>query len=712
MTLHDLSYNAMRAVKLCGMSDIQIGQLLKHDTAMGEERAKAPAEAARRRAEDVRKKRINELHVTPCVKQIDTLAAEFPAQTNYLYLTYGGKEHDVTKLSDGAPNPIFKRHDDENIDHRNINRKYQDPFFGTTHSPDADTGSSPRAALLSYRSTLTDPNTVLVLGCGCYRIGSSVEFDWTAMSCVRTLRSLKKSAIMMNCNPETVSTDYDESDRLYFEDLGLESVLDVWDFEQPDGVVVSVGGQTPNNIALGLGRNHVRVLGTSVQSIDKAEDREQFSQLCDEVNVEQPRWSCFTSLKSAKEFIKGRPGEKDRGVGYPVLVRPSYVLSGAAMRVVTNDDQLKAFLDKAAVVSQEQPVVISKYIEDAKEVEMDGVAYNGKIVRYAISEHVENAGVHSGDASLILPAQKLYIETIRIVIRYTEKLAKKLKISGPFNIQFVCKNTTDVKVIECNLRASRTFPFISKTFNTNYIDTATRIMVGAQFTPSDNDLVLDYVGVKVPCFSFTRLSGSDPVLGVEMKSTGEVACFGFDKHEAFLKAYIAAGGTIPTKAVLVACGPEDGKHELSAHIAVLMSRLQVYATKGTYDNLCDGIPNVLGPKLEVVSKPSEVAAQGVPSAIDLICDGKLDLVIDIPKDPQQKVADTDGFKIRRCAMDRSVTVITDLKQACLLIDALQHKWNHDEIEAKMGGQRPFAQTLSWDEYTLAHSIYSRTSKRL
>merc|ERR1719203_2440943 len=387
-------------------------------------------------------------------------------------------------------------------------------------------------------------SSIVVLGCGPYRIGSSVEFDWCCVSCIQTLRSIGHKAIVINCNPETVSTDFDESDRLYFEELSQERVLDIAEVERPAGVVVSVGGQTPNNLAMGLHTHGIKILGTSVDAIDACENRFKFSQLCDALRIDQPEWSEFTTVEEAFHFC--------RRVNFPVLVRPSYVLSGAAMRVVNTECELERFLRAAAVVSREYPVVVSKYIAGAKEVELDAVAQDGVMLNYAIAEHVENAGVHSGDASLLLPAQKLFVETQRRVKQIGQKLCRELKISGPFNIQFICKEN-EVKVIECNLRASRSMPFISKTYNINFIELATRVMVGHLVRPiSVQPIDMDYVCCKAPMFSFGRLKNSDPVLGVEMQSTGEVACFGVHPTEAFLKAMIAAGFKLPQKNILAA----------------------------------------------------------------------------------------------------------------------------------------------------------------
>merc|ERR1719356_1912693 len=435
---------------------------------------------------------------------------------------------------------------------------------------------------LGGASTGTDKgakgSSIVVLGCGPYRIGSSVEFDWCSVSCIQTLRSLGQRAIVINCNPETVSTDFDESDRLYFEELSQERVLDIVELEQPAGVIVSVGGQTPNNLAVGLHDHGVKILGTSVEAIDTCENRFKFSQLCDSLRVDQPEWSEFTTVEEAFQFCKR--------VQYPALVRPSYVLSGAAMRVVSSDDELERFLRTAAVVSREYPVVISKYIEGAKEVELDAVGNQGEVLNYAIAEHVENAGVHSGDATLLLPAQKLFVETHRRVKMIGQKICRALKISGPFNIQFICKEN-EVKVIECNLRASRSLPFISKTYNVNFIDLATRIMLGINVRAvTIQPIDMDCIACKVPIFSFDRLKNSDPTLGVEMQSTGEVACFGINQYEAFLKAMISAGFKLPTKNIMISIGPSQQKIEF-VHYARMLSEMgyQLYATKTTAEFL-------------------------------------------------------------------------------------------------------------------------------
>jgi carbamoyl-phosphate synthase large subunit len=538
--------------------------------------------------------------IVPVVKQIDTLAAEFPAVTNYLYMTYGGTHDDVPPAKD----------------------------------------------------------SIIVLGGGPYCIGSSVEFDWCAVSAIRTLRSAGVPTIMINCNPETVSTDYDESDRLYFDELTLERTLDIYERDQAGGVIVSVGGQIPNNLAMPLLRQGAKILGTSPVDIDKAEDRNKFSKLLDALGVDQPQWKELVKVEDVKDFADT--------VGYPVLVRPSYVLSGAAMKVAGDEEQLRACLAGAAVVSPDHPVVVSKFIMGAKEIEFDGVAKDGRVLNYAISEHVENAGVHSGDATLVLPAQKLYVETIRQVKKIASGIAKALSISGPFNIQFMSRDN-EVKVIECNLRASRTFPFISKTFDFNFISLATRVMAGLPAKQGHFSLVdLDYVGVKAPQFSFTRLQGADPTLGVEMVSTGEVACFGVDMYEAFLLALVAAGFKLPlkTRNVLFALG-SHGKPALIDCVRRLQALgYNIFATEGT-KLYCEaeGVMNVTA-----LAKPS--ADKGPGSVYERIASRQLDLVINEPE-VGDKEATTDGYLIRRAAVDYGVPLITNAKVAILLSLALE-----------------------------------------
>ena len=468
-------------------------------------------------------RRLREEHsVFPFVKQIDTVAAEFPAFTNYLYTTYNAVEHDID---------------------------FQD-------------------------------RGVMVLGSGVYRIGSSVEFDWCAVRAIRTLRNQGLPTVMVNYNPETVSTDYDEADRLYFENIALETILDIYDTERSRGVILSMGGQTPNNIALPLHRQHVKIYGTSPEMIDTAENRYKFSRLLDEIGVDQPQWKELTSLEDAETFCET--------AGYPVLVRPSYVLSGAAMNVVSTASDLSNYLHQAAEVSRDHPVVITKYIEQAKEIEMDAVAKDGKMIMHYISEHVENAGVHSGDATLIHPPQDLDPQTVRQIEEATAKIGNALNVTGPFNIQFIAKNN-EIKVIECNLRAARSFPFVSKVTGIDAIEMATKVMLGLPVEPyPDPGLPADYVGVKVPQFSFSRLSGADPVLGVEMASTGEVACFGRDKYEAYLKALISTGIVPPKKNILFSVGGFKEKVELLPSVQKLQAAgYNIFATSGTSDFLSE-----------------------------------------------------------------------------------------------------------------------------
>lgn len=463
-----------------------------------------------------------EFGISPFVKQIDTVAAEFPAFTNYLYTTYNAVEHDIE----------FEDHG------------------------------------------------IMVLGSGVYRIGSSVEFDWCAVRAIRTLRDQGLKTVMVNYNPETVSTDYDEADRLYFETISLETILDIYDIEQSRGVIISMGGQTPNNIALPLHRENVHIYGTSPEMIDTAENRYKFSRLLDKIGVDQPLWRELSSFDAAHEFC-----EK---VTYPVLVRPSYVLSGAAMNVVSSSDDLSTYLTQATAVSRDHPVVISKYIEQAKEIEMDAIAKNGKLIMHYISEHVENAGVHSGDATLILPPQDLDPETVRRIEEATAKIANALNVTGPFNVQFIAKNN-DIKVIECNLRAARSFPFVSKVTGVDAIELATKVMLDIPVEPyPDLGLPADYVGVKVPQFSFSRLSGADPILGVEMASTGEVACFGRDKYEAYLKALLSTGIVLPKKNILFSVGGFKEKMEILPSVQKLAAAgYNIFATSGTADFLSE-----------------------------------------------------------------------------------------------------------------------------
>eukprot|EP00917_Polyrhabdina_sp_WS-2016_P026303 GHVP01056485.1.p1 GENE.GHVP01056485.1~~GHVP01056485.1.p1 ORF type:complete len:1501 (-),score=261.87 GHVP01056485.1:89-4591(-) len=588
------------------------------------------------------------LGISPLVKQIDSLAAEYPAVTNYLYNSYLGEEHDVVPLEIANNSRQRSKAEQRHLEQR------------------VPVGRS-----------------ILVLGCGPYRIGSSVEFDWTAMQAVRTLRDLGYRPIVVNCNPETVSTDFDECDRLYFEDISLETVLDIWENEKPYGVVVSLGGQKPNNLALQLAKAGVNVLGTPCQSIDCAEDRSKFSSLLDTLEVDQPKWEIVSSLESAMEFAES--------VGWNILVRPSYVLSGAWMQVITNAESLKKFLAEEATVSRDHPVVVSQFILNAKEVEFDGVADNGTIVNYAISEHVENAGLHSGDATLLLPAQNLYVQTIRQVKKVAQKIAKALKISGPFNIQYMSVNNK-VMVIECNLRASRTFPFISKTLNINFIDIATRIMVGAHYQKGNVQLVdVEHTGVKAPIFSFSRLAGADPLLGVEMRSTGEVACFGTDLKEAVLKAVISTGFKIPKCGALVSVS--DSWKEIGFGLVQILASLglRTYATPGTFAFLKQR--NV--PKLVKVLKEKD-------DIRELLKGGEVDLVInlssknkhDVENDNSQNCQSEAGYLIRRCAIDFGVSLVTNPKLATLLLECLREHKNCVELG------KDFWEVKSWEEYVL------------
>jgi len=593
--IRNLPLYLLKEAKQKGFSDMQIALLTKATQA------------------EVRKKR-KKLGIIPYVKQIDTLAAEYPAKTNYLYLTYNGCRDDID-------------------------------FKGK--------------------------NQVVVLGGGAYRIGSSVEFDWCCVNSVATLRDLKYRTIMINCNPETVSTDYDICDKLYFDEITFERVMDICEKENPLGIIVSMGGQTPNNLALSLYNNGISILGTSPLNIDRAEDRHKFSQLLDELGVDQPEWNELASLKEAEEFA-------DK-VGYPILVRPSYVLSGAAMSIALSKYELRKYLKKASEVGKEHPVVISKFITGAKEIEIDAVAKKGDLICYAISEHVENAGVHSGDATIVLPPQRTYLETMRRIKIIAKRIAKSLEITGPFNIQFIAKDN-DVKVIECNLRASRSFPFVSKVFKINFVDLATKIIMGKRVPVIDrSSFDLDYVGVKAPQFSFARLKGSDPILGVEMASTGEVACLGDDFNEAFLKSLISVGFSFPRKTILLSSGPLDSKTELLESKKILEGLgFKFYATKGTADFM-----KANGIKTDVLYWPLE---DKEPNTLSYIADGKIDLVINIPKNIEKMELDND-YLIRRRSVDFGVPLITNLQLAKRFVEAI-YKVSLEDLKVK-----------SWDEYT-------------
>ncbi len=604
-------YNSLESIppelishsKINGFSDFQIarhvlrsGPKTMHDDLM--------------KVRDFRKK----LGIIPRIKQIDTLAAEYPAKTNYLYLTYSGSEHDVNS---------------EN-----------------------------------------DKKSVIVLGSGAYRIGSSVEFDWCSVNAIETIRKEGFRSVMINYNPETVSTDYDTCDRLYFDELTFERVLDIIEFENPLGVIVSVGGQIPNNLAMRLYNENIPVLGTSPVSIDRAENRHKFSAMCDTLNIDQPRWKELSSIDDINDFV-------DR-IGFPVLIRPSYVLSGAAMNVVSNKTELTHYLELAARVSKQYPVVVSEFIENAKEIEIDAVARDGELLAYAISEHVEFAGVHSGDATMVFPAQKIYFETARRIKRISRQIAKELKISGPFNIQFLAKDN-DIKVIECNLRASRSMPFVSKVLKSNLIELATRVMLGLPADKPEKHLFdLDYVGVKAPQFSFSRLAKADPVLGVDMASTGEVGCIGEGFYEAILKAMFSVGYRVPKGNILLSTGPARSKVELLNSAKALIEKgHKLYATRGTQLFLQNA-----GVEAEVAYWPDE---NKKPNTIELIKTRQVDLVVNIPKDLSPNELNND-YMIRRSAVDFNVPLITNARLASAFILAFC-KLSIDDLEIK-----------SWEEY--------------
>ncbi|WP_294140107.1 carbamoyl-phosphate synthase (glutamine-hydrolyzing) large subunit [uncultured Sanguibacteroides sp.] len=593
----------LRKVKRYGFSDFQIGRIVIRNTSL------SPHEKMLK-IRNYRKK----LGILPCVKQIDTLAGEYPALTNYLYLTYSGETNDI---------------------------EYEH-----------------------------DRRSVIVLGSGAYRIGSSVEFDWCGVSALDSIRNAGFRSVMINYNPETVSTDYDICDRLYFDELSFERVMDIVEFEDPKGVIVSTGGQIPNNLAMRLYGQQVPILGTSPESIDRAEDRQKFSSMCDELGIDQPRWSELTSIGDIYQFV-------DK-VGFPVLIRPSYVLSGAAMNVVSNKEELVYFLELAAEVSKDHPVVVSEFIEQAKEIEIDAVAQDGEIKAYAISEHIEFAGVHSGDATIVFPAQKLYIETIRRIKKITRLIAKELNISGPFNMQFLAKDN-DIKVIECNLRASRSFPFVSKVLKYNFIDMATRIMLGEKVELLNKSVFdLDYVGIKASQFSFARLLKADPVLGVDMASTGEVGCIGENYYEAVLKSMLSVGHRIPRKNILISSGPSRSKVELLTSARMLQEKgYTIYATEGTAKFFEEN-----GIKVTVLYWPDE---DKEPNVMEFLKERKVDLVINIPKNHTKRELDN-GYKIRRAAVDYNIPLITNARLASAFIYAIC-KVGSDEIVIK-----------SWDEY--------------
>ena len=602
-SINVLDNDLLRRAKVQGFTDFQIARALGMEEEMDIEEASLI----------VRRRRLS-AGIVPVVKQIDTLAAEYPAQTNYLYMTYSGIAHDI------------------HYEH--------------------------------------DKRSIVVLGSGAYRIGSSVEFDWCGVQALNTIRKEGFRSVMINYNPETVSTDYDMCDRLYFDELTFERVLDILDLECPKGVIVSTGGQIPNNLAIRLDQQRIPILGTTAKSIDNAEDREKFSAMLNRIGVDQPEWSALTSMDDVNAFI-------DK-VGFPVLVRPSYVLSGAAMNVCSNQDELERFLKLAANVSHKHPVVISKFLQHAKEVEMDAVAREGEIVAYAISEHIEFAGVHSGDATIQFPAQKLYVETVRRIKKISGQIARELKISGPFNIQFLAKDN-DIKVIECNLRASRSFPFVSKVLKINMIELATKVMLGLPVEKPNKSLFdFDYVGIKASQFSFNRLQKADPVLGVDMASTGEVGCLGDDSGTALLTAMLSVGHRIPKKNILLSTGGAKQKADMLEAARTLKEHgYELYATGGTSRYLTEnGVANHL------VYWPSE---EGTPQALTMLHNREIDMVVNIPKDLTVSEL-SNGYKIRRAAVDLNIPLITNSRLASAFIQAFCHI-DMDDLPIK-----------SWSEY--------------
>ena len=602
--INTLDTDLLRESKVYGFTDFQVARALKL------EKEYPNMHQASLVVRNLRKR----YGILPVVKQIDTLAAEYPAQTNYLYVTYAGTSSDV--------------------------------------------------------SFTDDRRSVIVLGSGAYRIGSSVEFDWCGVQALETIRRQGYRSIMINYNPETVSTDYDMCDRLYFDDLSFERVMDIIDFEHPHGVIVSTGGQIPNNLAMNLDAQNVPILGTSAKDIDNAEDRAKFSAMLSRNGINQPEWSALTSMDDIEQFV-------DR-VGFPVLVRPSYVLSGAAMNICSNREELERFLKLAANVSADHPVVVSKFIEHAKEIEFDAVAKDGDILAYAISEHIEFAGVHSGDATIQFPPQKLYVETVRRIKRIARKIAEELHISGPFNCQFMAREN-DILVIECNLRASRSLPFVSKVLKLNFIDLATKVMLGIPVEkPNKNLFDLDYVGIKASQFSFNRLQKADPVLGVDMSSTGEVGCLGDDSNQALLKSMLSVGQRIPARTVLLSTGGAKQKVEmLDAAKELINHGYELYATPGTSRFLTEnGVNNTL------VHWPSEQGA--TPQALDLLHDKKIDMVVNIPKDLTAREL-TNGYKIRRAAIDFNVPLITNSRLASAFIYAFCN-YTPAELDIKAWGE--------------------------
>lgn len=604
-TIKELPNKLLRHAKQRGFSDFQISRCIyKKDFKGNDDEIMA--------LRNHRKKQ----QIIPVVKQIDTLAAEYPAQTNYLYLTYNGKFNDI---------------------------EYEN-----------------------------DQQSVIVLGSGAYRIGSSVEFDWCSVNALETIREEGYRSVMINYNPETVSTDYDICDRLYFDELSFERTLDILDLELPKGVIVSVGGQIPNNLSIRLHNENIPILGTPPESIDRAENRFKFSQMLDDLGIDQPEWKELTKIEDIYDFT-----EK---IGFPVIVRPSYVLSGAAMNIVSNKGELEHFLELAAEVSKKYPVVVSRFMENTKEIEMDAVAQNGKVIAYAISEHIEFAGVHSGDATMMFPPQKVYVETIRRIKKITNSIAAELNINGPFNTQYLAKDN-DIKVIECNLRASRSFPFVSKVLKTNFINLATKIMLDLPVEKPDKSLFdLDFIGVKASQFSFSRLAKADPVLGVDMSSTGEVGCIGEDYYEAILKAMLSVGYTIPKKNILISSGPARSKIELLNSSKLLIEKgYNLYATKGTAEFLeSNGINST------ILHWPD---SNRTPNTVDYIKEKKIDLVINIPKDLSEDELIND-YHIRRTSVDHNIPLITNARLASAFILAFC-KYDMEDISIK-----------SWDEYSI------------
>jgi carbamoyl-phosphate synthase large subunit len=602
-TLSSLPDELLRTAKIKGFSDFQVGRSV----------LKNIHEQMQDSLLEVRNYRKSK-GIVPVVKQIDTLAAEYPAMTNYLYLTYSGTSNDV---------------------------KY-----------------------------LGDHKSVIVLGSGAYRIGSSVEFDWCSVNALYAINKEGYRSVMINYNPETVSTDYDICDRLYFDELSFERVMDIIELENPHGVILSMGGQIPNNLAMRLYNQHVNILGTSPLSIDNAEDRHKFSTLCDRLNIDQPRWKELTSIEDTFDFVEE--------VGFPLLIRPSYVLSGAAMNVVSNKEEMEHYLNLAAKVSKQYPVVVSEFIEQAKEIEMDAVARDGELVAYAISEHVEFAGVHSGDATIVFPAQKIYFETMRRIKRISRLIARELQISGPFNIQFLAKDN-DIKVIECNLRASRSFPFVSKILKVNFIELATQVILGKEVEkPSKSVFDLECIGIKAPQFSFSRLLKADPILGVDMASTGEVGCIGETFYEAILKSMLSVGYNYPKKNILLSTGPMRSKVELVNSCKLLIERdYHLFGTRGTAQFLeMNGIPCTM------LHWPDE---DKKPNTLDYLKNKMIDLVINIPKDLSKTELNND-YHIRRSAVDYNIPLITNARLASAFLTALC-KIPIEDIAIK-----------SWDEY--------------